>query len=448
MGHKYFGTDGVRGRANQHPMTAEMALKIGTAAGHYFRRFSDRTHRVVIGKDTRRSGYMFENALTAGLTSTGMEVLLLGPVPTPAVGLLTPSMRADFGIMISASHNAYHDNGIKFFGPDGFKLSDDAEEEIERLIDEGVGLNDVESIGRAQRIDDGMYRYVERAKSSFPTGMRLDGMKVVVDCANGAAYRAAPEVLWELGADVIPVGVSPNGRNINENCGSTHPQTAAETVVAHGADLAICLDGDADRIILVDEKGQVADGDQLMGLMAADWAAEGRLAGNALVATVMSNLGLERFLNGLGITLERTAVGDRYVVERMRQGGFNLGGEQSGHIVMTDYSTTGDGLMAGLQFLAEMVRSGKKASTLANTFTPVPQLLKNVRYQAGQTPLEIPAVQASIANAEAQLDGKGRLLIRKSGTEPLIRVMAECEDAALLEETVDTVVASVEEATR
>jgi phosphoglucosamine mutase len=448
MGRKYFGTDGVRGRANQHPMTAEMALKIGAAAGHYFRRFSDRTHRVVIGKDTRRSGYMFENALTAGLTSTGMEVLLLGPVPTPAVGLLTPSMRADFGIMISASHNAYHDNGIKFFGPDGFKLSDEAEEEIERLIDEGVALNDADSIGRAQRIDDGMYRYVERAKSSFPSEMRLDGMKVVVDCANGAAYRAAPEVLWELGADVIPVGVSPNGRNINDNCGSTHPQTAAETVVAHGADLAICLDGDADRIILVDEKGQVADGDQLMGLMAAGWAAEGRLAGNALVATVMSNLGLERFLNGLGITLERTAVGDRYVVERMRQGGFNLGGEQSGHIVMTDYSTTGDGLMAGLQFLAEMVRSDKKASTLANTFTPVPQLLKNVRYQAGQTPLEIPAVQASIANAEAQLNGKGRLLIRKSGTEPLIRVMAECEDSALLEETVDTVVASVEKATR
>jgi phosphoglucosamine mutase len=448
MGRKYFGTDGVRGRANQHPMTAEMALKIGAAAGHYFRRFSDRTHRVVIGKDTRRSGYMFENALTAGLTSTGMEVLLLGPVPTPAVGLLTPSMRADFGIMISASHNAYHDNGIKFFGPDGFKLSDEAEEEIERLIDEGVALNDADSIGRAQRIDDGMYRYVERAKSSFPSGMRLDGMKVVLDCANGAAYRAAPEVLWELGADVIPVGVSPNGRNINDNCGSTHPQTAAETVVAHGADLAICLDGDADRIILVDEKGQVADGDQLMGLMAAGWAAEGRLAGNALVATVMSNLGLERFLNGLGITLERTAVGDRYVVERMRQGGFNLGGEQSGHIVMTDYSTTGDGLMAGLQFLAEMVRSGKKASTLANTFSPVPQLLKNVRYKAGQTPLEIPAVQASIANAEAQLNGKGRLLIRKSGTEPLIRVMAECEDAVLLEETVDTVVASVEKAKR
>ena len=448
MGRKYFGTDGVRGRANQHPMTAEMALKIGAAAGHYFRRFSDRTHRVVIGKDTRRSGYMFENALTAGLTSTGMEVLLLGPVPTPAVGLLTPSMRADFGIMISASHNAYHDNGIKFFGPDGFKLSDEAEEEIERLIGEGVALNDADSIGRAQRIDDGMYRYVERAKSSFPSGMRLDGKKVVVDCANGAAYRAAPEVLWELGADVIPVGVSPNGRNINDSCGSTHPQTAAETVVAHGADLAICLDGDADRIILVDEKGQVADGDQLMGLMAAGWAAEGRLAGNALVATVMSNLGLERFLNGLGITLERTAVGDRYVVERMRQGGFNLGGEQSGHIVMTDYSTTGDGLMAGLQFLAEMVRSGTKASELANTFTPVPQLLKNVRYQAGQTPLEIAAVQATIANAEAQLNGKGRLLIRKSGTEPLIRVMAECEDAALLEKTVDTVVASVEEATR
>lgn len=448
MGRKYFGTDGIRGRANQYPMTAEMALKIGAAAGHYFRRFSDRTHRVVIGKDTRRSGYMFENALTAGLTSTGMEVLLLGPVPTPAVGLLTPSMRADFGIMISASHNAYHDNGIKFFGPDGFKLSDYAEEEIERLIDEGIVLNDADSVGRAQRIDDGVYRYVERAKTSFPSGMRLDGIKVVVDCANGAAYRAAPEVLWELGADVIPVGVSPSGRNINENCGSTHPQTAAETVVAHCADLAICLDGDADRIILVDEKGQVADGDQLMGLMAAGWASEGRLAGNALVATVMSNLGLERYVNGLGITLERTAVGDRYVVERMRQGGFNLGGEQSGHIVMTDYSTTGDGLMAGLQFLAEMVRSGKKASELANTFTPVPQLLKNVRYQAGQTPLEIPAVQASISKARAQLVGKGRLLIRKSGTEPLIRVMAECEDAALLEEMVDTVVASVEDATR
>ncbi len=446
MGRKYFGTDGVRGRANQYPMTAEMALKIGAAAGHYFRRFSDRTHRVVIGKDTRRSGYMFENALTAGLTSTGMEVLLLGPVPTPAVGLLTPSMRADFGIMISASHNPYYDNGIKFFGPDGFKLSDQAEEEIERLIDEGVSLNDADSIGRAQRIDDGVYRYVERAKTSFPSGMRLDGVKVVIDCANGAAYRAAPEVLWELGAEVIPVGVSPNGRNINENCGSTHPQSAAETVVAHGADVAMCLDGDADRIILVDETGQVADGDQLMGLMAASWAAEDRLAGNALVATVMSNLGLERFLQTKGIALERTSVGDRYVVERMRQGGFNLGGEQSGHIVMTNHSTTGDGLMAGLQFLAELVRSGKKASELANTFTPVPQLLKNVRFQKGQTPLDTSDVQMAIAAAEAKLEGNGRLLIRKSGTEPLIRVMAECEDAKLLEETVDMVVAAVQHA--
>ena len=446
MGRKYFGTDGVRGRANQYPMTAEMALKIGAAAGHYFRRFSDRTHRVVIGKDTRRSGYMFENALTAGLTSTGMEVLLLGPVPTPAVGLLTPSMRADFGIMISASHNPYYDNGIKFFGPDGFKLSDQAEEEIERLIDEGVSLNDADSIGRAQRIDDGVYRYVERAKTSFPSGMRLDGVKVVIDCANGAAYRAAPEVLWELGAEVIPVGVSPNGRNINENCGSTHPQSAAETVVAHGADVAMCLDGDADRIILVDETGQVADGDQLMGLMAASWAAEDRLAGNALVATVMSNLGLERFLQTKGIALERTSVGDRYVVERMRQGGFNLGGEQSGHIVMTDHSTTGDGLMAGLQFLAELVRSGKKASELANTFTPVPQLLKNVQFQKGQTPLDASDVQMAIAAAEAKLEGNGRLLIRKSGTEPLIRVMAECEDAKLLEETVDMVVAAVQHA--
>jgi len=447
MGRKYFGTDGVRGLANAYPMTAEMALKIGAAAGRYFRRDGAQTHRVVIGKDTRLSGYMFENALTAGLTSTGINVLLLGPVPTPAVGLLTPSMRADFGIMISASHNPHHDNGIKFFGPDGFKLSDEAEEEIERLIDAGVEPAKPENIGRAKRVDDGRYRYIERVKSSFPYGMSLNGLLVVIDCANGAAYRAAPEVLWELGAEVIAVGTSPNGKNINEGCGSTKPQTAAETVVAHGADVAICLDGDADRVLIVDETGKVADGDQIMGLMASRWAADGRLAGNALVATVMSNLGLERFLSGRGIGLERTAVGDRYVVERMRSGGFNLGGEQSGHIVMTDYSTTGDGLMAGSQFLAEMVRTGRKASELSDTFEPVPQLLKNVRFQAGQTPLEMDIVKVIIADAETRLAANGRLLIRKSGTEHLIRVMAECEDDGLLNTVVDDVVGVIEKAT-
>lgn len=448
MGRKYFGTDGVRGRANVFPMTAEMALRIGAAAGRYFRNDGGTAHRVVIGKDTRLSSYMFESALTAGLTSTGMNVLLLGPVPTPAVGLLTSSMRADFGIMISASHNPHHDNGIKFFGPDGFKLSDQAELEIEALIDQGAEPAQAENIGRAKRIDDGLFRYVERAKSSFPNGMRLDGLKIVVDCANGAAYRAAPTVLWELGADVVSVGVSPNGKNINENCGSTKPQTASEAVVAHGAHLGLCLDGDADRLIIIDENGKVADGDQIMGLMASRWAAEDKLSGNALVATVMSNLGLERFLQGHGIGLERTNVGDRYVVERMRDGGFNLGGEQSGHIVMTDYATTGDGLMAGLQFMAEMIRTGKAASELANIFEPVPQMLENVKFSAGQTPLDNDTVRAAIASAEADLVGSGRLLIRKSGTEPLIRVMAECEHPDLLENVVGAVVASIKEATR
>ncbi|MFZ5962773.1 phosphoglucosamine mutase [Thalassococcus sp. BH17M4-6] len=440
MARKLFGTDGVRGTANIHPMTAQMALAIGAAAGRYFRREKSGVHRVVIGKDTRLSGYMFENALTAGLTSTGMNVLLLGPVPTPAVGLLTPSMRADLGIMISASHNPSKDNGIKFFGPDGFKLSDEVESEIETLVDSGVDLAPSQDIGRAQRIDDGRFRYQERVKSTFPTGMRLDGMKVVIDCANGAAYRAAPEVLWELGAEVIPVGVSPDGHNINDNCGSTKPRTAAEAVVAHGAHIGICLDGDADRVMIIDETGTVADGDQIMALMAARWAEEGRLRDGTLVATVMSNLGLERFLDGKGLRLERTGVGDRYVVEAMRRSGWNLGGEQSGHIVMTDYATTGDGLMAGLQFLAEMVRTGVPASTLSKSFEPVPQLLKNVRFGAGQTPLETLKVQQRIAEAEASLKGKGRLLIRKSGTEPLIRVMAECEDAALLTQVVDGIV--------
>ncbi|WP_424830932.1 phosphoglucosamine mutase [Ruegeria sp.] len=443
---KLFGTDGVRGTANTHPMTAEMALRIGAAVGRYFRRDASGVHRVVIGKDTRLSGYMLENALTAGLTSTGMNVLLLGPVPTPAVGLMTRSMRADLGVMISASHNPAEDNGIKFFGPDGFKLSDQAEIEIERLIEEGVKPAQAQNIGRARRVDDARFRYGERVKSSLPRDLRLDGLKVVIDCANGAAHRTAPEVLWELGADVIPVGIEPNGKNINLDCGSTKPRVAAETVVAHGADVGICLDGDADRVVVIDENGQIADGDQLMALLALAWMRADQLKGGALVATVMSNLGLERHLDAQGLRLERTAVGDRYVVERMREGGFNLGGEQSGHIVMSDYATTGDGLMAGLHFLAEMVLSGRKASELSRQFETVPQLLKNVRYEAGQAPLEVASVKAAIAEAEARLMGQGRLLIRKSGTEPLIRVMAECEDDALLVQVVDGIVTEVEAA--
>ncbi len=443
MSRKLFGTDGVRGRANSHPMTADMALRLGAAAGRYFRRDGQAAHRVVIGKDTRLSGYMLENALTAGLTSTGMNVLLLGPVPTPAVGFLTRSMRADLGIMISASHNPAHDNGIKFFGPDGFKLNDDAETEIEGIVAGEIVPAQPQNIGRAKRIEDGMGRYVEYAKTTFPRGGSLNGLKVVIDCANGAAYRAAPQALWELGAEVVPIGVAPNGLNINENCGSTHTRTAAEAVVAHGADVGITLDGDADRVMVIDETGRVADGDQIMALFAARWADEGRLRNGTLVASVMSNLGLERFLTARGLRLERAPVGDRYVVERMREGGWNLGGEQSGHIVMTDYATTGDGLIAGLQFLAAMATTGQRASTLVRQFDPVPQMLKNVRYSAGQEPLEAAPVQAEIAEAEARLDGRGRLLIRKSGTEPLIRVMAECEDEALLAEVVDGIVAAV-----
>ena len=446
MTRKLFGTDGVRGRANTWPMTADLALRLGAAAGRYFRRDGSSAHRVVIGKDTRLSSYMFEAALTAGFTSTGMNVLLLGPVPTPAIGLLTTSMRADVGVMISASHNPHHDNGIKFFGPDGFKLSDEAEAEIEAMTLDGVEPAQADTIGRAKRIDDGRFRYMERVKSTLPTGLRLDGLKVVIDCANGAAYRAAPEVLWELGAEVIPVGVSPNGTNINDRCGSTHTETAAEAVVAHGAHVGISLDGDADRVMILDEAGRVADGDQIMALLAARWADEGRLAGGALVATVMSNLGLERFLQGRGLRLERTAVGDRYVVERMREGGFNLGGEQSGHIVMTDYATTGDGLVAGLQFLAEMVRTGRPASDLTRSFATVPQMLKNVRFSAGARPLEVASVQEVIRASEQRIAGLGRILIRKSGTEPLIRVMAECEDEGLLAAVVDEIVGAVEAA--
>ncbi|MCU0899435.1 MAG: phosphoglucosamine mutase [Cypionkella sp.] len=446
MTRKLFGTDGVRGRANTYPMTAEMALKLGAAAGRFFRRDGGSAHRVVIGKDTRLSGYMLENALTAGLTSTGMNVLLLGPVPTPAVGFLTRSMRADVGVMISASHNPHHDNGIKFFGPDGFKLSDEAEAEIESIVAGEIQLAQSQNIGRAKRIEDGRGRYQEFVKTTFPAGLRLDGIKVVIDCANGAAYKAAPEVLWELGATVVPVGVAPNGTNINDRCGSTHTQTAAEAVVAHGADVGICLDGDADRVMILDETGRVADGDQIMALMAARWAEDGKLRGGALVATVMSNLGLERHLAARGIRLERTAVGDRYVVERMRAGGFNLGGEQSGHIVMTDYATTGDGLIAGLQFLSEMARTGAKASALVRQFETVPQMLKNVRFAEGKRPLEQDSVKAVIEANAARIKGKGRILIRKSGTEPLIRVMAECEDEGMLHQVVDEIVGAVEAA--
>ena len=439
MTRRYFGTDGIRGTANTFPMTADTVLRIGAAAGRHFRKDGKNGHRVVIGKDTRRSGYMIENALTAGLTSTGMNVLLLGPVPTPGVGLLTRSMRADLGIMISASHNPHIDNGIKFFGPDGFKLSDDVEADIEAILASEIEPSMPLNIGRAKRIDSGLGRYVEYAKTTFPRGQSLGGLRVVVDCANGAAYRAAPDVLWELGAEVIPIGVAPNGYNINENCGSTKPQTAAEAVVAHGADLGICLDGDADRIILIDEHGRVGDGDQIMALFAGLWADQGRLANGTLVATVMSNLGLERFIQGRGLTLERTKVGDRHVVDRMRMGGFNLGGEQSGHIVMTDYATTGDGLIAGIQFLSAMVGLDQPASALMHSFERVPQKLENVRYADGSNPLASDAVTSAIASQELRINGKGRILIRKSGTEPLIRVMAECEDETLLDEVVSEI---------
>ena len=444
MARKYFGTDGVRGRANQHPMTAEMALKLGSAVGQYFRR-NDRPHRVVIGKDTRRSGYMIENALTAGLTAVGMDVFLLGPMPTPAIGMLTRNMRADLGVMISASHNPASDNGIKFFGPDGFKLSDEAELTIENLIENLGPLVDAEKIGSAKRIDDGLGRYIEYAKRSFPRELRLDGLRVVIDAANGAAYKTAPAVLWELGAEITSIGVTPNGFNINKDCGSTSPDNAAMTVVASGADVGICLDGDADRITLIDENGHVIDGDQIMGLIACDWAERGLLPSHSLVATIMSNLGLERHLKSRNINLIRTGVGDRYVVEEMRKNGHNLGGEQSGHIVMTDYATTGDGLVAALQFLAIMVSRGVKASELARTFDPVPQKLVNVRFTEGQTPLDDNKVKEAIKASKASLEGNGRLVIRKSGTEPLIRIMAEADDAELMDEAIATVERAVRE---
>lgn len=434
---KFFGTDGIRGLTNTAPMTAEVAMRVGMAAGAHFVRGTHK-HRVVIGKDTRLSGYMLENALVAGFTSVGMDVVQVGPMPTPAVAMLTRSMRADLGVMISASHNPYHDNGIKLFGPDGYKLSDADELQIEARLDAEPKLAAPAQIGRAKRIEDARGRYIHAVKQSLGDQIRLDGLKIVIDCANGAAYNSAPTVFWELGADVISIGVEPNGLNINDKCGSTAPALLQETVVASGADIGIALDGDADRLIVVDEKGAIVDGDQIMALLGASWARQGRLKGGGVVATVMSNLGLERYLNSEGLTLERTQVGDRYVLGRMKSGGFNVGGEQSGHMILMDHATTGDGTLAALHVLAELVRSGKPASELMHLFDPVPQLLKNVRFSGGK-PLDDAAVKAAIAEGEAALAGRGRLVIRASGTEPLIRVMAEGDDETQVDQVVDMI---------
>jgi phosphoglucosamine mutase len=441
---RLFGTDGVRGTANLDPMTADIALRLGQAAGVLFTRGSHR-HRVVIGKDTRLSGYLIEPALTAGFIGAGMDVILVGPLPTPAIALLTRSLRADLGVMISASHNPYEDNGIKLFGPDGFKLSDATETEIEALManpDLASRLARSPNLGRASRLEDAAGRYIEAAKATFPRGLRLDGLRVVVDCANGAAYRVAPTVLWELGAHVISVGTAPDGFNINKGCGSTVPEYLCAQVVEHGADLGIALDGDADRVLLSDEHGELIDGDQILALIARSWHAGGRIAGGSVVATVMSNLGLERFLSDTGLSLHRTRVGDRYVAERMRDAGCNVGGEQSGHMILTDFATTGDGLVAALQVLAVIVGRDRVASEVCRVFTPLPQRLKSVRF-AGANPVETPAVARAIAAAEQRLNGIGRLLIRESGTEPVIRVMAEAEDEALVALAVDEVCAAI-----
>ena len=429
---RLFGTDGIRGRANVDPMTAETALRLGQAAGLRFVR-GDHRHRVVIGKDTRLSGYMIEPALTAGFIGAGMDVVLVGPLPTPAVAMLTRSLRADLGVVISASHNPFEDNGIKLFGPDGFKLSDDVELEIETMMqsDLSARLADSASLGRASRLDDAAGRYIENAKATFPRGLRLDGLKIVLDCAHGAAYRVAPTVLWELGATVIPVGVAPDGFNINLDCGSTVPDHFCSLVVEHGADIGLALDGDADRLLVSDEHGMLVDGDQILALIARAFLRSGRLSGDAIVATVMSNLGLERFLDGQGLRLHRTKVGDRYVAEKMRAEGLNVGGEQSGHMILSDYATTGDGLVAALQVLATIVEQGRPASEVCRVFSPLPQVLRSVRF-VGATPLAHPAVRDAVAAAEQRLAGSGRLLIRESGTEPVVRVMAEAEDEAMV----------------
>lgn len=447
MTRKLFGTDGIRGTANCEPMTAETALKVAMATAAQFRN-GDHRHLVVIGKDTRLSGYMIEPALTAGFISMGMDVVLVGPMPTPAIAMLTRSLRADMGVMISASHNPFEDNGIKLFGPDGFKLSDEVELAIEARIEAGFAddLSPPGKLGKARRLDDAQGRYIEYVKNTFPRGLRLDGLKIVVDCAHGAAYQVAPRVLWELGAEVVPIGVEPNGVNINKDCGATATARMRQAVVDNGAHLGLALDGDADRLIMADEKGAQIDGDQLMAVVAGQWADNGQLHGGGVVATVMSNLGMERYLAGRGLTLHRTAVGDRYVVEAMRAHGFNVGGEQSGHIVLGDYATTGDGLIAALQVLAVIQQSDRPASETCRPFDPVPQLLRNVRYRAEPGlpgPVDHPVVRKAIHDAEARLGAEGRLLIRKSGTEPLIRVMAEGDDAALVEDVVGSVVDAV-----
>jgi phosphoglucosamine mutase len=434
---RLFGTDGIRGQANVDPMTAETALRLGQAAGLLFTRGTHR-HRVLIGKDTRLSGYLIEPALTAGFIGAGMDVTLVGPLPTPAIAMLTRSLRADIGVMISASHNSFEDNGIKLFGPDGFKLSDETELRIEAMMasDLSSEMAGPRELGRANRLEDAGGRYIEAAKASFPRGLRLDGMKIVLDCAHGAAYRVAPSVLWELGATVVPLGVNPDGFNINKGCGSTVPDYLCSQVLEHRADLGIALDGDADRVLMADQHGELIDGDQLLALIARSWAESGQLAGGGIVATVMSNLGLERFLAAQGVELHRTKVGDRYVVEQMRARGINVGGEQSGHMVLSDFSTTGDGLLAALQVLAVLVEQGKSASEACRVFTPMPQRLRSVRF-AGVSPLRHERVQEAIEVAETELGASGRLLIRESGTEPLVRVMAESEDEALVQRLVD-----------
>jgi len=445
MAKRYFGTDGIRGQANKFPMTAEVAMRVGMAAGMSFQRGKHR-HRVVLGKDTRLSGYMIENAMVAGFCAAGMDVFLLGPIPTPAVAMLARSLRADLGVMISASHNPYHDNGIKLFGPDGYKLSDEIEGRIEAMLDDEIDIKlaDTDSLGRAKRVDGVHDRYIEFAKRTLPRSMSLSGLRIVVDCANGAGYKVAPAALWELGADVVTINNEPNGFNINEECGSTHPEGLQKKVHEVRADIGIALDGDADRMVIVDENGSIVDGDQIMAMVAESWNQSGRLAGGGIVATVMSNLGLERFLGDIGLTLHRTKVGDRYVVEHMRAHGFNVGGEQSGHIVLSDFSTTGDGLVSALQVLACIKRSNKPVSEVAKKFEPVPQLLKNVRFSGGK-PLENSVVKAAIEAAEARLGKSGRLVIRPSGTEPLIRVMAEADDSALVESVVDDLVGVIAE---
>jgi phosphoglucosamine mutase len=440
----YFGTDGIRGAANSFPMTPEVALRVGMAAGKLFHSGRERRHLAVIGKDTRLSGYMIEPALVAGFTAVGMDVRLFGPLPTPAVAMLTRSLRADLGVMISASHNKFSDNGIKLFGPDGYKLSDETEKKIETLMDLPLDqeLAGPAALGRAQRIDDAQARYVEIVKSTFPRGMRLSGLRVVIDCAHGAAYKVAPEALYELGAEVFPIGIKPDGFNINQEVGSTDPRALKEEVLKYRADLGIALDGDADRVVLCDEKGQIIDGDQVMALIAKSWKQSGLLSKPGIVATIMSNLGLERYLTKIGLKMERTKVGDRYVVEAMRAKGYNVGGEQSGHIVLSDFSTTGDGLLAALQVLAVLVASQKPVSEICHLFDPAPQILESIRVEKGK-PLERAEVKAAIEAGEKRLGAKGRLVVRASGTEPVVRVMAEGDEETLVRQVVGDIAEAV-----